>query len=71
MTYRGDRMRERKNEKARACVGHDELGAQWRSGETIGGGNSNAPLPRHEGLGKGVEIVAWSKAEMLARSMGK
>ena len=71
MTYRGDRMREIKNEKARACVGHDELRARRRSGETTDGGNGNAPIPRLEGLGKGVEIVAWSKAELLAHSIGK
>ena len=47
------RERERKNEKARACVGHDELGAWRRSDETTGGGNDNAPLPRLEGLSKG------------------
>ena len=57
-------MRERKNEKARACVGHDVLGARRSSGETTGGGNGNVPLPRLEGLGKGVEIEAWSKADV-------
>ena len=39
MTYRGDKMRERKNEKARTGVGHDEHGARWRSSEITGGGN--------------------------------
>ena len=52
MTYRGDKMRERKNEKAQAYIGHDELGAQRCSGETTSGGNGNVPLPRLEGLGK-------------------
>ena len=52
MTYKGDKTRERKNEKARSCVGHDELGARRRSGVTTDGGNGNAPLPRLEGLGK-------------------
>ena len=71
MTYRGDKTRERKNEKARACVGHDELGARRRYGETTGCGNGNVPIPRLEGLGKGEEIEAPSKVELLARSIGK
>ena len=71
MTYRGDKMREKKNEKAQACIGHDELGARRHSGETTGGENGNAPLPRLEGLGKGVEIEARSKAELLTCSIGK
>ena len=39
MTYRGDKTREIKNEKARIGVGHDEHGARWRSSEITGGGN--------------------------------
>ena len=46
-------VRSRKNEKAQSYVGHDELGARRRSGMTTGGGNSNAPLPRLEGLSNG------------------
>ena len=41
-----------KKEKARVCVGHEELGARQLFGETSGGGNGNAPIPRLEGLGK-------------------
>ena len=36
-----------------------------------GGENGNAPIPRLEGLGKGVEIVAQSKVKLLVCSIGK
>ena len=58
-------MRERKKEKARACIGHDELGARRRSGVTTGGGNGNAPLPRLEGLSKGCGDCSAEEGEAV------
>ena len=58
-------MRERKNEKAQACVGHDELGARWHSDVTTGGGNGNAPLPRLEGLGQGCGDCSAEEGEAV------
>ena len=52
MTYSGDKTRERKNEKARDCIGHEELRTQQCSDETTDGANGNGPIPRLERLGK-------------------
>ena len=72
MTYRGDKTRERKHEKAQAGVGHDKHGARRRSSDITGGRNGKMrPYLDSKCFGNGVAIEAWDKAELLAHSIRK